>query len=86
MSVTIQGVPQSIPREQVLDLIGSLGFDPRELASLRFEPGGVYAEVYADARPRRTGFTKAWRFTADGETAATHRICIPITDDKETPA
>jgi len=85
VSVTIPGVPASVPRARVLDLIESLGFDPRELVSLRFEPGGIYAEVFADQRPGRTGFTERWRFTTDGQAAATHRICIPITEDKEPP-
>jgi hypothetical protein len=82
MSVTITGVPASIPRERMLEAIRTLGFDPRELVTLRFEKHGVHAEVYADGRPDRDD-EQVSRFTADGETGATHRLCIPVSDQDD---
>lgn len=82
MGVTIEGVPASVPREQVEALIRELGFDPSELLSLSLQPNGIFAEVFADGRPHG-GLGEKWRFTADGKDVATHLLCIPIIDEKK---
>ena len=47
MSKTIEGVPESITREQYLDLFRALGIDPKELVSLTFVADGIHAVVFA---------------------------------------
>ena len=44
---TIEGIPESITREQYLDLFRSLNIDPAEVLSLRFAWNGIQAEVFA---------------------------------------
>ncbi|GGV34224.1 hypothetical protein GCM10010182_67640 [Actinomadura cremea] len=78
----LPGVPATISRSRVIELIEALGFDTRELAGLEFQPHAIFATVFADAHPDHPdyllGMRGHYRFTADGETAATHRLCIPI--------
>ncbi|HEY9375021.1 hypothetical protein [Streptomyces sp.] len=75
----IAGIPESIPRARILELIKSLGIDPKETLSLRFEPHAIHAEV----RALKDG-NRYW----DGgpeERLATHCIAIPIADDPAEP-
>lgn len=81
MAVTIHGVPESVPRERLLSLLRELGFEPNEVATLEFHHDGVYAEVYAHDPTREKG----WRY-AVGDEAATHRVCIRITDEPDEKA
>lgn len=76
-SITIPGVPESIDRKAVCDLIASLGLEPKDVISLAFEPLGIRAEVCALNE-------QGQRFTADGENVATHRLTIPIVDKEPT--
>lgn len=65
-------IPESISREQYLDMLRSLGLDPEMLTGLVFQPNGVLVSVLArhpDARPSRL---------IDG-THAVHTIWIPVT-------
>jgi hypothetical protein len=82
-SQILPGVPASIPRPKVVELIEALGLSVSDLASLEFEVNGIYAEVYAH-HPDHERWPNggAHRHTVDGENVATHRICIPITDEK----
>ena len=78
----LPGVPVSVPRSKVFELAEALGFDLRDMVSLEFHPEAIYAEVYADRdadRPDRKPGRGAFRF-AVGDFAATHRVCIRITD------
>lgn len=81
----LPGVPATVPRCQVVELVEALGFDVRDLAGLEFKAKAIFAEVYATRKPQHPdylfGMRGDHRFSPDGETAATHRICIPITDD-----
>lgn len=43
----INGVPETIQRDDYLRLVQSAGFDLPELLSLRFAHNGIYAEVFA---------------------------------------
>lgn len=76
--VWIPGAPKSIPRARVLELIESLGIDPKETRSLRFEPEAVHVEVYA----LRDG-SRYWGGSSD-KLAARHWIVIPIADQLDT--
>lgn len=75
--VAIPGVPTSISRESICGLIKTLGLDPNELVSMRFDRTGIHVEVYALN-------AEGHRFTADGENIATHRMTIAI-DDSPKP-
>lgn len=80
----LPGVPLTVPRGRVIELIEALGFDVRDLVGLEFKAKAIFAEVYADQRPEHPdylmGMRGCHRFSPDGETAATHRLCIPIVD------
>lgn len=70
----IPGVPESIPRTQMLEMLASLGLDPKDLISFRVEWNAITAEVFALNE-------KGSRYVADGsDSIATHSIAIPITD------
>jgi hypothetical protein len=76
--IAIPGVPTSISRESICGLIKTLGLDPNELVSMRFDLMGIHVEVYAlNAEGRR--------FTADGENIAMHRMTIAIDDSPSKP-
>lgn len=47
MSQTIEGVPESITREQYLSLMSAVGLDPTHLVKLEFHVDGIYALMYA---------------------------------------
>jgi hypothetical protein len=81
----LPGVPAAVPRGKVVAMIESLGLDVNDLVSLEFEPEGIYAEVYAHhPGHERKPYGAAYRHTVDGgQSVATHRICIRITDDPE---
>lgn len=69
--IQVEGVPESLTREQYLSLIRSVGFDPRELKSLEFRMEGIYATV-------RTNRIEMAPDEPDVE--ATHRVYIPVKD------
>lgn len=81
-SITIQGVPPSVTREQVREALRVLGIDPLEACDLSFDETAVYVEVYSNGRPASV---PAWRWTHNGKTVATHRLTIPILEKDETP-
>lgn len=72
--VWIPGVPKTVRRALVVELIKALGIDPKQLYSLSLEPNAVYAEVYA--------LKDGGRYWDGGpeQKAATHSIAIPIED------
>lgn len=77
----IPGVPDSIPRACVIELVRSLGLDPRELASLELKGRCIEAAVYALD-------DEGHRYFEDGipdGPVAKHHIAIPITDDAPQP-
>lgn len=71
---TINEVPESITRADYLALMAAVGFEPKRLKSLRFEPFGIYAEVY-----HRNDDGKQ---VLDGPRGvpAIHQIYIPVKD------
>lgn len=75
----IEGIPNSIPRARVIELIEALGLNPREMQSLRMERDAVYVELYALQDGNRF-----WDGGPD-KRAAAHRIVIPIADTLITP-
>lgn len=91
MSVTIEGVPASVPRERVLAFLRELGFEPNELVGLRVEPKGIVANVYADydadRRGRLTGKDgdyRSARYLIDEDNVAVHEVCVPFRDEPTT--
>jgi hypothetical protein len=46
MTKQIESVPESITREQYLSWFANCGFDPSNVASLKFTSKGVYAKVF----------------------------------------
>lgn len=76
----IPGIPESIPRARVVELVEALGLDPKQLRGLRLEPHALYVEVYARKDGNRF-WDGAWR--PDSQ-VATHRIAIPIADQLDT--
>lgn len=77
----LPGVPESVGRKQVIALVETLGLDVRDLLSLEFRVHAIFAEVYAHDPTRDRTAGGSHRFTADGETPATHRLCIRITEE-----
>lgn len=67
----IPGIPASIPRSRVVELVEALGFDIRDLRSISVTVHGVEAEVFARDEHGRHILA---------ETIVTHRIAIPIKD------
>lgn len=73
----LPGIPQSIARSKVVDLITSLGIDPNEIT----EDGvtlGCYS-VTVDVYSTRDG---THRYANDDGTVAIHSITIPV-DQKD---
>lgn len=73
MSVHIDGIPESITRDDYRTLIESVGLTVEALASLEFRPDGIYAEVIAR--------DENGKMIADGEDVARHRVFIKVEDD-----
>lgn len=73
MSIEIQGVPESITRQQYINLVAGAGFNPAHVQSLEFRMDGIYAVVHALTE----GGTV--RTDAQGE-AFLHRIFVPVKD------
>lgn len=71
MAVTIEGVPESLTREQYKSLIAAVGLDTSRVKSLEFRMDGVYAEV---------GTGKFDMLPDKPDREATHRVYIPIKD------
>ncbi|MGP4092950.1 hypothetical protein [Nonomuraea sp. KM90] len=72
----IPGVPKTVPRARIAELIEALGLDVQHLRGLRIEPHAVYAEVYALKDGGRF-WDGAWQ--PDSQPAR-HRFAIPIVD------
>jgi hypothetical protein len=79
VSITIEGVPAAVTREQVCASIRALGIDPSEVCGLSFGETAVHVEVYGSQRPAAW---PPWRWTSDGKAAATHRLTIPIVNEE----
>lgn len=74
-AVTVTGIPESISRELVCQLIQTLGIDPDVIRSLEFHYDCICAEVPAidtDGQP-----------IVEDDTHLSHQIVIPIRDDLE---
>lgn len=90
----IEGVPESITREQYLDLMRAAGFEPDDLYSLTFRPDGIYATALprdpetGKRIPRTETLTdeEAVKAIAEmvgvmgGTQAIKHTIYIPVKD------
>lgn len=74
-AVTVTGIPESISRELVCQLIQTLGIDPDVIRSLEFHYDCIRAEVPA--------FDTDGHLIIDGDTLVSHQIVIPIRDDLE---
>jgi hypothetical protein len=70
---TIAAVPESITRQQYIELIESLGFNPNDLRHMAFGLGGIFAEVVSRDENGKL------MHGAPNE-IATHTIHIPIVD------
>lgn len=67
----IPGIPESIPRARIVELVEALGLDIRDLRSFSVTVHGVEAEVFARDEHGRHILA---------ETIVTHRIAVPIKD------
>jgi hypothetical protein len=73
--VEIPGIPDSIPRSRVVELVEALGLDIRDLRSFSVNRHAVQAEVFARNEQGHPYM--------DGEDIAIHRITIPIRDEAD---
>lgn len=71
---TVNGVPESLTREQYTSLIAAVGFNVENLRKLEFRVEGVYAEV-VERRPDGSFVIHS----KDG-TVAVNTVFIPIRD------
>jgi hypothetical protein len=76
---TITAVPESITRDQYLDLMRAVGFTPEGLKSLEFRPDGIYAVVIAQDDKGHDIIDKG------RHEIVTHKIFIPV-DNSPVPA
>lgn len=74
-SVTIPGVPASIPRSRLIDMIVSLGIDPNRCKEIRLDRNGIKAEVYATIPGTNQRYVNP-----GGNEPAMHSIHIKIDD------
>jgi len=67
MSITIDGVPEFLTRDQYVAIFAAFGFSPQDVIELRAAPDGVHALVKArdEDGKRRYPFAK-------------HRVFIPV--------
>lgn len=72
-SITIPGVPVSIPRGRYMELIRSLGLDPHGITWIRFDVDGITAETIARDENGRV-------FDGGPNELAKHLIRIKIDD------
>jgi hypothetical protein len=86
-SITIDGVPASVTRAQVIEALRVLGIDAAHVVSFGGIEGGnaLYVEVFSDGRHSALPPFEPRRWTADGQTVATHRLTIPVLEREETP-
>ncbi len=75
-SMVIPGVPDSISRARIAELVQSLGLDVRELVSFELKVHAIHAVVYALNEDGH-------RYFVDDDNVAKHHITIPITDAQE---
>jgi hypothetical protein len=75
MSITIDGVPDHLTREQYVAIFSAVGFDPNEVIELRAAPDGVHALVFAQHPDGRR------ILASDRSGYAKHRVFIPVRDD-----
>lgn len=80
----IEGVPESITRDEYLSLFRPFGLDPSNCASVELRPDGLYATVFAlDDESKR----KIDRVTTSVENGIAiggyykHRIFIPVASE-----
>lgn len=74
MAITVEGVPESITREQMVEWLASIGIDASHVRLLRVATDGIVVESYAlDPSGRRF---------AMGDEVATHKVSIRIVDPK----
>jgi len=72
----IEGVPESLTREQYVGLIESVGVDPDTLIEMNFKPDGIYATVAAEDG---AGYAVP-DDSADEFSIMTHKVYVPVTD------
>lgn len=77
MSITIQGVPEHLTREQFLAPLIAIGFDPKSVTELRYAADGVHALVHY-----RDGNGAKWIDSSkDKGGLHKHRVFIPVLKD-----
>ena len=70
----IEGVPDEIKRADLINALRMLGFDPANLASIRFGTRFLEVDVmHQDANGTRS-------FSDDGTTVAMHSLMVPVSD------
>lgn len=80
MPKTISAVPESITRADYLALMANVGFDPKDLLSLRFEQNSIEAEVVErDADGNRIIDGRL----CEPNLTLTHSVSIPVIDAAE---
>lgn len=77
--IQIDGVPESLTREQYVTLIRAAGFDTNELRRLEFRLDGIYAQVKATTAAKRNGIVTTGP-TPDTDELAVHTVFIPVRD------
>lgn len=71
----IPGIPDSIPRARIVELVEALGLDIRDLRSFSVTVHAIEAEMFAR--------NEQGHRCLDGEDIAIHRIVIPIRDEPD---
>lgn len=72
--LTIEGVPQTIARARVVDLVKALGIEPGSVRSLTLHPRSIEAEVTATDEQGRP-------YVGEPNSVAVHRVQIEIVDE-----
>lgn len=77
--IKIEGIPETITRQQYVETIRGLGIDPEQLLELRWDHQGIHAVVYAlnkDGMRFATG-------NRPNRRPATHKLFIRVEDEPQ---
>lgn len=82
MSITINGVPEFLTREQYLDMFRAVGFTPDNVQEVRMAADGVHAIVFY--RDPETGARVLDRSRYPTPGYLKHRVFIPVREGDDT--
>ena len=71
----IEGVPESISRQQYLAMIEAVGFNVKKLRTLEFRADGVYATIKASGPDGRD--------VLERNEIAEHKVYVPVVDEPD---